>query len=982
MRTTLFFLFLVLSQTCLRAGIAFSDIGSKSISSPPFDLIAVSSNALPVTYEIVGGNLIASVSGNTVTLTGNPGSVTIKASDGVDVAYESFVVVEGALFESISHGQGFVLGIKTDGSLWAWGSLDIGESEPAYDTLARIGSAYDWSEVAAGSSGAWFLKDDGSLWCASYAFQIYGGGRPSLVEPVQLAPGTIWTAIAEGVGVKSDGTLWSLPADTESAPSQIGTSANWLKVDGGPWQYTGQRHSLALKTNGTLWARGRNHQGQLGDGTTTNQSNYIPIGTDTDWVEISAGTGFSMARKSDGSIWAWGGNTYGQLGDGTTGNRLVPGRIGTDSDWVAISAGSSHGLAIKQNGTLWTWGQIAGDGTAVTAPIQMGSMKWSVISAGLSHSVALGQDGSLWHWGGEAFGSFRPEMVKTPLIPIHPMPWQQVSAGSSFSLARKLDGTIWSRGDNTFGQLGNGTTTPNSDFQTIGTDNDWIDVSGGDQHALAVKSDGTLWSWGTNSEGQLGDGTKNSLLAPSQVGSGQDWTRVWGAASCSIAQKTDGSLWSWGASWGALGLGIDGSLPDQLSPARIGTDSDWAMLSAYSHVLALKKNGSLWAWGGNFHGELGIGTTSNAASPVQVASGQLWKSVSSGHGHSLAVRADGTLWAWGRNVEYQLGDGTGTNRTSPVQIGTDTDWRTVAAGYNKSRAIKADGSLYGWGGWEPDAPRLPTRIGISNGWKDFPPLREQESTMVLSAAGVLWKEGQLVDSWELNHTRQFKRFPDRVPQSVSFMPVPALDLGETATLVASSTSGLPLSYAVRGPATLTGTQLTLTGPGNVIVEAWQAGDGHWQAAQPASITVSLNPAASFSLWATNSGLIGNDTLPTATPFGDGVENLLKYAFNMNTSGPDVSVLVSGTGTSGLPTVSFDAGAPQPFLRVEFLRRKASGLIYTPMVSTSLTPESFNPMTGPATVTDINDDWERVIAEQPCDPQTAPACFAVVRVALP
>ena len=117
----------------------------------------------------------------------------------------------------------------------------------------------------------------------------------------------------------------------------------------------------------------------------------------------------------------------------------------------------------------------------------------------------------------------------------------------------------------------------------------------------------------------------------------------------------------------------------------------------------------------------------------------------------------------------------------------------------------------------------------------------------------------------------------------------------------------------------------------------------------------------------------------ATPFGDGVGNLLKVAFNMDLTGSDSSVMEAG-GTSGLPTYLIDDSGAQTVFKVEFVRRKSSGLTYTAMKSTTLS--SFVPMTGATTVTDINGLWERVVVEEPCDPMTTPKCFSRVQVELP
>jgi len=372
-----------------------------------------------------------------------------------------------------------------------------------------------------------------------------------------------------------------------------------------------------------------------------------------------------------------------------------------------LSAGTAVITVTTQDGGL----------TADCAVTVSQSVLFAKVVAGAVHGLAIDANGRLWAWGDMISGgnsyiglggrrASRPTQVDTA------DDWKAVWAslrGSSFAI--KADGSLWAWGSDYNGQLGfGGIRNGGGHFAParVGTANDWAAVAPGYEHTLALKTDGSLWSCGNNDCGQLGFDTTNYYLTTlTRVDAANDWKAVAGGGiqtiigdarnndDYSLAIKTDGSLWAWGGNYyGQLGLG-DGTKRNV--PTRVGSANDWAAVSAgYYNTLAIKADGSLWAWGNNSYGRLGLGDETDRNVPTRVGAESNWAMVSNGGDYALAIKKDGSLWAWGSNHRGQLGLGDETDRNVPIRVGTANDWVTVAAG-GCSFAIKADGSLWAWG---------------------------------------------------------------------------------------------------------------------------------------------------------------------------------------------------------------------------------------------------------------------------------------------
>ncbi len=425
-----------------------------------------------------------------------------------------------------------------------------------------------------------------------------GPGRGSLARigllcllPALLLPFASGTAalLAQPRSTKTPGGTFSIndgAAYTNSVDVTLTSSVTGAAQMrfGAPWHVIsgGDYHTLALKTDGGLWAWGYNTTGQLGDGTTTQRTSPVPVAAGAHWRAVSGGSMHSLAIRSDGSLWAWGYNTYGQLGDGTTANRYQPVQASGAATWSAVAAGGFHTVALRPDGSLWAWGNNwygqLGNGTTVNSNVP----------------VRVGSDGD----------------------------WRAAAAGYYHTLALKTDGTLWAWGRNAFGQLGDGTTTQRTQPVRIGPDADWSSLASGRDHGLAITDGGSLWAWGYNASGQLGDETFSQRTEPAQVGTDSDWIGVAGGGEHTLALKSDASLWAWGRNtYGQLG---NGTTADRNSPIQVGTATDWGWMAAgNAHSVAVDDHGNLRSWGWNAYGQLGDGTTTNRLAPIET-SGSGW----------------------------------------------------------------------------------------------------------------------------------------------------------------------------------------------------------------------------------------------------------------------------------------------------------------------------------------------------------------------
>lgn len=432
---------------------------------------------------------------------------------------------------------------------------------------------------------------------------------------------------------------------------------------------------------------------------------------------VDGGADFSLFLAQDGTVQAVGSDASGQLGQGRTLSTIAP-ITSKISSVTKVVSGFAHNLALTSSNTVLAWGSNSegqlGDGTNISRamPQQVGNLTGvTVIAAGEYHSLAVLNDGSVRSWGMNKDGQLGDGSLSTRLSPV-PVGGisnvTAVAAGHNHSLALRSDGTVWAWGGNYWGQLGNATDIDSKVPVQVKLEDgsplqDIVAIAAGHSFSVAVHRDGHILVWGylyfdTASESTVwsSSATYNNLdrqnrWTAKDVVAGRDHVLI-------LDQEHD--LWSWGGNYyGQLGIGSDSfdETVDSIRPNWIsGISGVQSIAAGQEHSLAVTTDGTVWHWGFTRYAP-DEDKYKYYASPHQVENASGGIAVAAGSTHSLALLSGGNVIAWGDNASGQLGDGAMTVHSVVSSLPTLSGVTQVSAGNGHSLALKSDGTVWAWG---------------------------------------------------------------------------------------------------------------------------------------------------------------------------------------------------------------------------------------------------------------------------------------------
>lgn len=664
--------------------------------------------------------------------------------------HQSAPVQAGAAanWKHIVAGGAHTCGIKDSDNLWCFGTNNFGQlglghtdsqTLPSYLSLETT-----WKEVALGDNHTCAVKMDGTLHCfgRNNVGQLGTGSAnttellpvPVSVDPMAAVPDADWQHVAAGrdntCAQKASGQLycWGQNSNlqvskagggTQPTPYLVETAMGAADTD---WQsFTTGFASCAIKTDGALWCWGRNAEGELGDGTTTQTAVPKQVLPGTTWKVVRAGFMHVCGIQSSGALWCWGRNQSTQIEAGSAGRQLSPLQIGVDTDWADIAPGQPHTCAIKQDGRVYCWGARVfgqtGDASFghATVPTQVGvESGWSALAAFGETTCAKDPAGKLACFGNNELGPYGNGLTASedaPLVVAGAPSISLVAIGRNHACAVTSAGGLQCSGSNANGALGTGNTTATTTYASIATAGKpwenltWAEVAAGELHSCAIATDGSLWCWGYNCYGQV-DATlaSNTVTSLTQVLPATGWASVVAGQFHTCASRTDGSLYCWGRNLnGQVGNGTtvtnEAGCANKTGPFLLGSGWSKRIGAGVNHTCAVKQNGTLWCWGANTSSQLGDNTTTERTAPVQIGVDTDWSDVAPANAFTCGRKTTGALFCWGTNGTGQLGAGDLGTRKVPTLVGADL-WSSVKAGFSHACGLRMDGTLWCWGSGE------------------------------------------------------------------------------------------------------------------------------------------------------------------------------------------------------------------------------------------------------------------------------------------
>lgn len=559
--------------------------------------------------------------------------------------------------------------IDADGWLWGWGRrfthVDFNTVPGPPVQIMR-----DAIAVAAGRGNMLAITSDNALW-------RMGGGYGA---PERIMENVASVSVQNTPGMSGDGFAAAITLDGDLYMIRLAwEETRYEKIMGNASAVSlGDTHAMAVTADGALWGW---HIGVgigdgfalLGDGTAGRAETPVKIMENV--VSVSAGPSHTVALTTDGSLWAWGSNDLGRLGTGDTVANHSPVRVMGDAQ--SAHAGNRRSVAVTQDGALWAWGaglpqgdedgrgrptRFPHDGAAFTSAAAVANR-----DLGIAVTFAIDAGGDLLELRGlDVFRSWTRGEASV----------KSFSAASSFlSQSDHLLAVTDDGGLLAFEEDG-ATLFGNPRFVAVRIADNMAAVDVGPRQTLAITTDGALLGWGENSGGNLGPENPVDRSEPVRfmenivaVSQGMD-----GNASYGMAIDSGGALWGWGNNmrwqlglhWNAIDLGFDNWFGNfTRSPVRI-MDNVAAVSAGGLHAMAIDRNGTLWGWGANDEGQLGDGTTVNRPEPVRIMDNVA--AVSAGQAHTLAITTAGDLYAWGANGAGELGTGATSAQREPRMV--------------------------------------------------------------------------------------------------------------------------------------------------------------------------------------------------------------------------------------------------------------------------------------------------------------------------
>lgn len=684
-----------------------------------------------------------------------PAPVSIDTSDFIDVSIAS----------------SSACALKKDGTVWCWGADGNGQlgngatTTTTQSTPVKVNTINDAVQISVGNNYACALRKAGSVWCwGSNNLGKFGNGTSTSSDiPVKGPSYEDFQFISMGAntscGIRQNGEAWCWGSGGTGQLGNGGTADSFLPVKVSNisnfvhLNVSTSSGVCGVVRDGKGYCWGTETNGEFGNGATSGlQTVPSEVSNITDFVKISLRPNYACGLRGNGQIWCWGNDgAHGKLGNGpSVGNSDVPSQVVNIDDFIDVEGGNLFACGIRKNGEAWCWGEDTngrlGNGPTITANmdspykviganfIKMKSYLATIaitdttpikttasvstrdkIAGGLHSVCAIKPDTSLYCWGSDVDGQLGNGDAVTadqhspyPVFTEDSLGWNSVSggklieSGSGHYCGIKTDGTAWCWGRGTAGQLGNGTTSASAIPVKITSTESWSIIRAAAGHSCGIKADGSAWCWGKGTEGQLGNNSASSSNIPVQISSNTGWKDIDLGSDNTCGIKTDGTLWCWGlAANGRLGLGSSVTT-SQTSPQQVGKDTDWS--SVYlgaGTACAIKLDGTAWCWGRNNNGILGTGSNTPAEhdTPQLLRDPGPWMKVVPPYAstHNCGIKMDGSAWCWGSDANGRLGNGPTITAIQylPYPVSGGGIWKDITVG-DTSCGIKSDDSVWCW----------------------------------------------------------------------------------------------------------------------------------------------------------------------------------------------------------------------------------------------------------------------------------------------